>query len=111
MDKYKTMLDFGGVGVIPILKAIVTAIPSFFSIFIFFFWIIGTASSYYAIYTFTGRRRFWHSLTALSFASFVLSLVVSGMNEASFTFLQGYWVAFYIVMTLTSWFILDHYKN
>jgi hypothetical protein len=110
MEKYKVMTDFGGIGIIPLLKSIVTAVPLFFPLLIFFIWIFGTASSYYAIYTFSGRRRFWHSLTAMSFACFIISLVVSGMNESDFTYLGGYWTAFYIVMTAASWYLLEHYK-
>jgi hypothetical protein len=110
MQKYLTMQDFGGVGVIPLLKAIVTAVPSFFPIILFFVWLFGTGGSYYAILTFTGKKRFWHSLTAMSFAVFLMSLVLAAMNEANFIFLSGYWVAFYILMTMASWFILDRYK-
>jgi hypothetical protein len=110
MQKYLTMDDFGGMGVIPLLKAIVTAIPPFFSIILFFVWLLGTASSYYAILTLTGKKRFWHSLTAMSFATFIMSLVLASLNEADFVYLSGYWVAFYILMTVGSWFILDKYK-
>lgn len=110
MDKYLTMVDFGGTGVIPLLKSIVTAIPMFFPTLLFFIWILGSASSYFAIYNFTGKKRFWHSLTAMSFAMFISSLLIAGMNEVSFTFLSGYWVAFYILMTLMSWFLLSNYK-
>ncbi len=107
---YCTMNDFGGVGVIPLFKSIITAIPPFFSVILFFVWILGTAGSYYAILKTTGKKRFWHSLTSMSFVTFLLSLTLVAMNEASFTFLNGYWVAFYIVMTMMSWFILDRYK-
>lgn len=110
MQKYLTMGDFGGVGVIPILKSIITAIPPFFSVVLFFIWILGTASSYYAILRLTGKKRFWHSLTALSFSTFLMSLLLASMNEVNFTFLSGYWVAFYLLMTMASWFILDKYK-
>jgi len=110
MQKYLTMDDFGGMGVIPLLKAIVTSIPPFFSIILFFVWLLGTASSYYAILTLTGKKRFWHSLTAMSFATFIMSLVLASLNEADFVYLSGYWVAFYILMTVGSWFILDKYK-
>ena len=30
MEKYKTMTDFGGVGAMPLMEAIVTAVPVFF---------------------------------------------------------------------------------
>ena len=109
MIKYPNMDSFGGVGIIPLFKSIITAIPQFFSIIIFFIWILGTASSYYAIFKTTGKKRFWHSLTSMSFVSFILSLVIVSMND-SFTYIKGYWVAFYILMTLISWFILDRYK-
>lgn len=110
MELYKTMQDFGGVGAVPVLKAIVTAVPVFFPVTLFFLWIFGTASSYYAIFAFTAKKRFWHSLTAMSFVTFILSLVIAAMNEASFTFLSGYWVAFYLLMTVISYFLLSHYK-
>lgn len=110
MDKYKVLSDFGGVGVVPLLKSIVTAIDSFFPIILFVIWILGTASSYFAISKLTNRKRFWQSLTAMSFVTFLLSLLIASMNEVDFPFLSGYWVAFYILMTLISWFILDRYK-
>lgn len=111
MQKYKTMLDFGAsTGVMPVLSAIVTAIPPFFSIILFFFWLTGTASSYFAILASTGKKRFWHSLTAISFTTFLLSLLVASMNTTAITFLNGYWIGFYILMTLASWFMLTHYK-
>lgn len=110
MTQFYTMSHFGGVGVIPMFKSIITVIPLFFAIVIFFVWILGTASSYFAIFKTTGKKRFWHSLTSMSFVSFLLSLIIVSMNEANFTYLTGYWVAFYILMTLMSWFILDRYK-
>jgi len=111
VTKYKVMADFGGQGIIPLLKSIITAIGTpFFSIILFMIWILGTASSYFAILNFTGKKRFWHSLTAMSFATFLMSLILAGMNEESFTFLSGYWVGFYILMTLASFFLLDRYK-
>ena len=110
MDKYLTMQDFGGAGIIPLLKAIVTAIPMFFPMIIFFIWILGTVSSYYSILALTGKKRFWHCLTSMSFSVFLMSLLLAAMNEVDFTYLSGYWVAFYILMTLASWFVLDRYK-
>ena len=110
MQKYSTMAEFGGSGVIPLMKAIVTAIPPFFSIILFMVWILGTASSYFAILKTTGKKRFWHSLTAMSFSTFLMSLVLSAMNEASFTYINGYWVGFYILMTIASFIALDRYK-
>ena len=111
VQKLKVMSDFGGNGVIPLMKAVTTAtLGQFFSIILFMIWILGTASSYFAILKTTGKKRFWHSLTSMSFATFLLSLLIAAMNETSFTFLSGYWVGFYILMTLASFFLLDRYK-
>ena len=108
--KYLVMADFGGSGIIPLMKSIITAVPPFFSIILFMIWILGTASSYFSVLKLTGKKRFWQSLTAMSFSTFLLSLLIAAMNEASFTFLSGYWVGFYILMTLASFFLLDRYK-
>ena len=108
--RYKTMLDFGGVGVVPVLSSIVTAIPPFFSILLFIIFIFGTGASYYTILKTTQKKRFWHCLTAMSFACFLLSLILAASNTATITFLNGYWVGFYILMVLTSFFMLNYYK-
>lgn len=110
MQKYLLMEDFGGQGIIPLLSAVVTAIPEFFSIILFVIWIFGTASSYFTILKTTGKKRFWHSLTAMSFVIFLASLLVAGQNTADITFLNGYWIGFYILMTTGSWILLDRYK-
>jgi len=110
MTKYLVMQDFGGVGIVPMFSAIVTAIPLFFPIMLFLIWIFGTAASYFTILKTTGKKRFWHSLTAFSFATFVASLLMAAQNTTDITFLHGYWVAFYIVMTVFSWILLDRYK-
>ena len=107
---YKDMLDFGGVGVVPFLSAIVTAVPIFFPFMFFVFWILLTGSSYFMILKTTGKKRFWHSLTAMAFITFLASLLISAMNTATTTYLSGYWVGFYIMMTLATWFFLDTYK-
>lgn len=109
MEKYKTMADFGGVGVVPLLDSIVTNISQFFPILLFFIWIFGTASAYFAMLNFTGRRRFFHALVGMSFATFIMSLVVAGMNK-NITYLSGYWVAFYLIMTIIAYVFLDKYK-
>jgi len=110
MNKYKTMTDFGGDGIIPLLSAVVTAIPQFFSIVLFVLWLFGTGGSYFAILKTTGKKRFWHSLTAFSFIMFLASLIIAAMNNATTTFLSGYWVGFYILMTIASFVLLDRYK-
>ena len=108
MEKLNVMADFGGVGVIPLLSSIVTAIPQFFSISLFFIWIFGTASAYFAMLNFTGRKRFFHALVGMSFATFIMSLVLAGMN-ATITYLVdiGH---FYLVMTVIFFVLLDRYK-
>lgn len=110
MQKYITMRDFpSDTGVMPVLKAIVTAIPPFFSIILFVVWLLGTGGSYYTILKLTGKKRFWSCLTAMSFITFLLSLTIISMNDA-IEFLSGYWVGFYILMTLISWYMLSNYK-
>lgn len=110
MEKYKTMTDFGGVGAMPLMEAIVSAVPVFFPVMLFVLWIFGTASSYFMILKTTNKKRFWHSLTAMAFIIFLASLLISSMNTVTTTYLSGYWVGFYILMVLGSWFFLDIYK-
>ena len=110
MQKYQTMTDFSGSGFIPILSAIVTAIPPFFSIVLFVIWVGGTASSYFAILKLTGKKRFFHALTSVSVICFLSSLLIIGMNTSTMEFLNGYWVGFYILMVLMSYFLLSNYK-
>jgi hypothetical protein len=111
MEKYKTMADFNNtVGVMPIMSAVVTAVPIFFPLTLFCVFIFGTGTSYYMILKSTGKKRFFHSLTAMAFITFLASLIVASMNTATITYLSGYWVGFYIVMTLISWLLLDSYK-
>jgi len=111
MQKFKVMSDFNGsVGAMPLLESVVTAVPVFFPVVLFCIFLLGTASSYFAILKTTGKKRFWHSLTAMSFATFILSLIISGMNTATTIFVNGYWIGFYILMTLVSYFMLANYK-
>lgn len=111
MEQYLTMQDFGGVGVIPLLKSIVTAIPIFFPLVLFLLWIFITAASYYAILNFTGRKRFFHAFTSTSFGMFIGSLFIAAMNEANFVFLEGYWIGFYLLWTVIAYILLDNYKE
>ena len=110
MQKYKTMTDFSGEGVMPMLSAIVTAIPPFFSITLFVIWVFGTGSSYFIMLKTTGKKRFWHALTGMSFAMFIVSLSIAAMNTTEITFLNGYWVGFYMLMTLMAYVLLGRYK-
>lgn len=110
MQKYLTMNDFGGVGALQMFSAVVTAIPIFFPLTLFVIWIFGTAASYFLILKTTQKKRFFHSLTAMSFSIFIASLLVVAQNTETIEFLSGYWVGFYITMTVLSWILLDRYK-
>lgn len=113
MEKYKTILDFNNsvsAGLIPLLESVVTAVPPFFSILLFTLFIFSAGSSYYSILLTTGKKRFWHCLTGSSFLTFLLSLLILVQNTATTTYLNGYWVGFYIMMILASWFMLSNYK-
>lgn len=109
---YQTMANFSNesVGILPVLYANSMAVPLFWPVTLFMVWLIGSASSYYAILKTTGKKRFWHSLTSMSFVCFLLSLLISSMNTATVILLNGYWIGFYIMMTLVSWFLLSTYK-
>jgi len=110
MEQFLVASDFAGTGFVPYLSAISTAIPPFWPLTLFMLWIVINASSYFAILKLTGKKRFWHTLTAVSFVFFLLALVVSGMNTVAITFLSGYWVGFYILMTVVAWMLLEKYK-
>jgi len=110
MEKFKTMADFGGVGFMSLFEAVVAAVPVFFSVTLFMIFFFGAGTSYFTILKTTGKKRFWHSLTAMAFVTFLLSLIIAAMNTATTTYLSGYWVGFYILMTLGSWFMLVNYK-
>jgi len=112
MQQLKTMNDFGGVGVIPLLGAIVDAVPIFFPVTLFTIWLFLAGASYFTMLKTTGKKRFWHSLTAVSFVMFIASLLIAGMNNPAMShpYLNGYWVGFYILMTMVSWYMLSNYK-
>lgn len=110
MDKYLTMNDFSGNGVIAILSAIVSAVPQFFSVLLFVLWLALSGASYFTILKTTGKKRFWHVLTSMSFVMVLSSLLIATMNTTEITFISGYWVGFYILTTLLSWYGLANYK-
>lgn len=111
IELYKTVGDFPlDTGAMAIMKAVVSAVPIFFPLFLFLIFLLATAASYFATLKITGRRRFWQSLTGVSFVSFILSLIIASMNSPEVEFLSGYWVGFYILMTLGSWYGLTQYK-
>ena len=111
MQPYLTSTDFNGTGMIPLMSAVSTAIPPFWSIVVFVFWIALNASSYFAILKLTGKKRFWHTFMATSFVMFLVSLTLAVMNQINdIIYISGYWVAFYILMTVLGWFLLENYK-
>jgi len=110
MQKYLTAADFSGGGLVPYMASVVTAIPPFFSILIFMFWIAINAASFFSILAFTGKKRFFHTFLASSFVIFIISVVLAAMNTTTITYLSGYWVGFYIVMTALGYVLLENYK-
>jgi hypothetical protein len=110
MQKYLEYTDFNGTGLVPIMSAVSTAVPLFWSLLLFVFWIAINGASYFAILKLTGKKRFFHTIVATSFVIFLGSIMISSMNTASIIFLRGYWVAFYLLMTVIGWFLLHHYK-
>ena len=110
MQKYLVMTDFNGTGFVPIMSAVSTAVPLFWSLLLFVFWIVINATSYFSILKLTGKKRFFHTFTASGFIIFLTSLVVAAQNTATITFLEGYWVGFYILMTVAGYVFLEKYK-
>lgn len=110
MDYYKTISDFGTPGVQTLIYSVADAVPGFFALALFLIWLLGSASSYFIILKTTGRKRFFHSLTAMSFVMFLVSLMFASMNTLTVTVISGYWVGFYIVMILLSFYGLNQYK-
>lgn len=110
MQKYLEYTSFNGTGLVPIMSAVSTAIPPFWAILLFAFWIAINGASYFAILKLTGKKRFFQTFVASSFIMFLGSIAIASMNTATIIFLSGYWVAFYIVMTVIGWFLLHLYK-
>ena len=111
MDYYRTLGDFTNSSAsLALVQSVAVAVPPFFPVALFLIWLLGTASSYYAMLRMTGKKRFWNALTAMSFAIFLISLLFSSMNTSEVTILSGYWVGFYILMTLGSWYALTQHK-
>jgi hypothetical protein len=111
MNPYLIANDFNGTGLIPYMSAVSTAIPSFWAATLFVFWIVVNAASYFAILKSTGRKRFWHTFTAVTFVFFLISLLTASMNGINdIIFLDGYWVAWYILWTVIGWYLLENYK-
>lgn len=111
VNQYLVSTDFNGTGLVPVMSAVNTAIPPFWGFMLFVLWVVLNAAAYFSILKLTGRKRFFHTFTASSFVFFLISLVIAAMNNVNdITFLSGYWVAFYILMTVIGWFMLKEYK-
>lgn len=113
MDMYKTIADFSNESIImAMIYSVASAVPPFFAVALFIIWIFGSASSYFAILRLTGKKRFFHSATAFSFACFIFSLLFASMNDPTvpITVMNGYWVGFYALMTGLSYLGLSFYK-
>lgn len=110
MDYYKTVADFPDESyIVALIYSVSSAMPLFFPILLFVIWLFGAGASYFAILRSTGRKRFFHVITAFSFASFILSLLFASLNGAV-TVMSGYWVGFYALMTGLSYLGLSFYK-
>lgn len=111
MDKLKVISDFPDESIIiALVYSVVSAMPQFFSITLFVIWLFGSASSYFAILRSTGRKRFFHVVTAFSFANVILSVLFASMNSSSVTVLNPYWIIFYVLMTGLAYLGLSFYK-
>jgi len=110
MQKYLVHTDFEGTGLIPIMSSVSTAIPLFWSLLLFVFWIALMGASYFTILKRTGKKRFFHVLVASSFIMFLSSLIIAANNTATITFISGYWVSFYLLMVVAGYLLLHHYK-
>jgi len=110
MQKYLEFTDFNGTGLVPIMSAVSTAVPLFWPLFLFVFWIAINGASYFAILKLIGKKRFFHTFLSTSFVMFLASIIIAAQNTATITFLSGYWVAFYLMMILIGYYLLESYK-
>ena len=110
MQKYLVATDFNGSGMVPFMSSVSTAIPPFWALLFFVFWLVINAASYFAILKLTQKKRFFHTFTATSFIMFLAGLVIVAQNTSTLTFLEGYWVGFYLLMTVMGYVLLERYK-
>lgn len=112
VTKYQTLttISNGTIGVQPLLQSVSLAVPVFWPVLLFLIYILGSSSIYFAILKTTGKKRFWHALTSMSLVCFLLSLLLASMNSVVVTILDGYWIIFYLVMTIGSFLLLGSYK-
>lgn len=110
MDYYKTIKDFPNESyIVAFIYSVASASPLFFTVFLFFLWIFGTGSSYYAILRATGKKRFFQVALSFSIACFVLSLLFISLN-GEVEVLNGYWTIFYALMSGLAYLGLSFYK-
>jgi len=111
MEYYRVISDFDTTSsTLAFFQAIASAVPPLFSVILFVFWLLGTATSYFVILKTTGKKRFFQTLTAMSFVMFLASLLMASLNTVDVVVLNGYWIIFYIMMTGLSWLGLRQYK-
>ena len=105
---YKTYADYpNSTGVIRIAYALKDAVPlfnPFFAILLGFYAVI-TIASYYTYTTYSGKTRFFNSLTVAGFVTFIVS-----MFFALAGFISPYGVLFFIAVTTLSFALLIFYK-
>ncbi|NCD07077.1 MAG: hypothetical protein EOL97_13245 [Spirochaetia bacterium] len=112
VEKYQTITTISNesIGIQPLLQSVSLAVPVFWPVLLFLIYILGTSSIYFAILKTTGKKRFWHSLTSMSFVCFLVGLLLASMNTLTITILPGYWVIFYLILSVVSFLVLSSYK-
>lgn len=112
VQKYQTISTISNesIGIEPLLQSVSLAVPIFWPVLLFLIYILGTSSIYFVILKTTGKKRFWHALTAMSFVCFLTGLLLASMNTPAVTILSGYWVAFYLILIVVCFLILGSYK-
>lgn len=110
MQKYLEYTDFNGSGFVPVMSAVSTAVPPFWSLLLFVFWIAINGAAYFAILKLTAKKRFFHTFLSTTFIMFIASIIIAAQNTPTITYLSGYWIAFYLLMTLIGYWLLENYK-
>lgn len=108
MEYYKTYLDYpnetGFNQVFYPVRDSIAIINPFFVILFGVFAVL-TVGSYYVFATFTGRTRFFNSLLASSFSTFVISIFFSLAG-----LITPYHVLTFIGITVVSYILVTFYK-
>ena len=99
MEKLNVMADFGGVGVIPVIKFNSYSYPSiFFDKFIFCL-DIRDSKCILCYVKFYWKKKILSRFGWNEFCKYLLMALVLAGNELNNNLICGYWVAFYLVMT------------